>query len=48
VAALRFLYTVTLQKTWPVQAVIPAPKTPRFDRAALDALLERSALEARQ
>ena len=28
VAALRFLYTVTLQKTWSVEAVIPAPKTP--------------------
>lgn len=29
VAALRFLYTVTLQKTWAVEAVIPAPKTPQ-------------------
>ena len=28
VAALRFLYTVTLQKAWAVKAVIPAPKTP--------------------
>jgi len=28
VAALRFLYTVTLQKAWAVEAVIPAPKTP--------------------
>ena len=28
VAALRFLYTVTLQKAWAVAAVIPAPKTP--------------------
>ena len=26
VAALRFLYTVTLQKAWSVQAVLPAPK----------------------
>ena len=26
VAALRFLYTVTLQKTWSVEAVIPAPR----------------------
>ena len=26
VAALRFLYTVTLQKDWSVQAVLPAPK----------------------
>ena len=26
VAALRFLYTVTLQKTWSVQAVLPAPR----------------------
>ena len=25
VAALRFLYTVTLQQTWSVEAVIPAP-----------------------
>jgi site-specific recombinase XerD len=29
VAALRFLYKVTLQKTWSVEAVIPAPRTPR-------------------
>ena len=29
VAALRFLYTVTLQKTWSVAAAIPAPKTPQ-------------------
>ncbi len=29
VAALRFVYTVTLQKTWSVKAVIPAPKTPQ-------------------
>lgn len=29
VAALRFLYTVTLQKKWAVEAVIPAPKTPQ-------------------
>jgi site-specific recombinase XerD len=28
VAALRFLYTVTLQKTWAVEVVIPAPKVP--------------------
>ena len=28
VAALRFLYTVTLQKTWAVEVVIPTPKTP--------------------
>jgi site-specific recombinase XerD len=28
VAALRFLYTVTLQKTWVVAAVIPTPKVP--------------------
>jgi site-specific recombinase XerD len=28
VAALRFLYTVTLQQTWAVTVVIPAPKTP--------------------
>ena len=27
VAALRFLYTVTLQKSWSVEAVLPAPKT---------------------
>ena len=26
VAALRFLYRVTLQKTWAIEAVIPAPK----------------------
>ena len=29
VAALRFLYRVTLQKTWPIEAVIPAPKKPQ-------------------
>jgi integrase/recombinase XerD len=29
VAALRFLYTVTLQQTWSVEAAIPAPKTPQ-------------------
>ena len=29
VAALRFLYRVTLQKTWSVEAVIPAPKIPQ-------------------
>jgi integrase/recombinase XerD len=29
VSALRFLYTVTLQKPWSVEAVIPAPKRPR-------------------
>jgi len=28
VAALRFLYTVTLQKAWAVEAVIPTPKVP--------------------
>ena len=30
VAALRFLYTVTLQKTWAVKATIPAPKRPQI------------------
>lgn len=29
VAALRFLYTVTLKKTWRVQDIIPAPKKPQ-------------------
>ena len=29
VAALRFLYRVTLQKTWSIDAVIPAPKQPQ-------------------
>ena len=29
VAALRFLYRVTLQTTWSIEAVIPAPKKPQ-------------------
>ena len=29
VAALRFLYRVTLQKTWAIETVIPAPKKPQ-------------------
>ena len=29
VAGLRFLYKVTLQKAWSVEAVIPAPRTPK-------------------
>ena len=29
VSALRFLYTVTLKKAWPSDAVIPAPKKPQ-------------------
>ena len=29
VAALRFLYTVTLKKTWSLDDVIPAPKKPQ-------------------
>jgi len=29
VCALRFLYTVTLKKAWPIDKVIPAPKKPR-------------------
>ena len=29
VAALRFLYRVTLRKTWSTEAVIPAPKKPQ-------------------
>jgi integrase/recombinase XerD len=29
VAALRFLYKVTLKKTWPLQDIIPAPKKPQ-------------------
>ena len=29
VSALRFLYTVTLKKDWPVEDVIPAPKVPQ-------------------
>lgn len=28
VAALRFLYTITLQKAWTVEVVIPTPKVP--------------------
>jgi len=35
VAALRFLYTVTLQRTWSVEAVIPAPKTPQTSPVVL-------------
>lgn len=34
VAALRFLYKVTLQQAWSVEAVIPAPKTPPRRSAA--------------
>lgn len=29
VAALRFLYTVTLKKDWPIADIIPAPKKPQ-------------------
>jgi hypothetical protein len=29
VSALRFLYTVTLKRDWPVEDVIPAPKVPQ-------------------
>jgi integrase/recombinase XerD len=29
VAALRFLYTITLKKDWPVADIIPAPKKPQ-------------------
>jgi site-specific recombinase XerD len=29
VCALRFLYTVTLKRAWPIDEVIPAPKKPR-------------------
>ena len=29
VSALRFLYRVTLHKTWSIEAVIPAPKKPQ-------------------
>ena len=29
VSALRFLYTTTLQTTWPIDTVIPAPKKPQ-------------------
>jgi site-specific recombinase XerD len=29
VAALRFLYTVTLRRDWPVNVIIPAPKRPK-------------------
>src|SRR5712691_8173843 len=29
VAALRFLYTVTFQNTWPAEDIIPAPKKPQ-------------------
>jgi len=46
VAALRFLYTVTLQKPWSVKAVIPAPKMPKtlpvvLSRAEVVRFLER-------
>lgn len=30
VAALRFLYHVTLKKRWPVDAILPAPNTPQI------------------
>jgi len=35
VAALRFLYTVTLQKAWTINAVLPVPKKPQILPAVL-------------
>jgi site-specific recombinase XerD len=53
VAALRFLYTVTLQKPWSVAAVIPAPKIPQtlpviLSPAEVVQLLERVQVPAQR
>ena len=44
VAALRFLYMVTLQKPWTVAVVIPAPKRPQ----TLPVILSRAEVVARR
>lgn len=40
VAALRFLYKVTLKKTWSLQDIIPVPKKPQTLPALIPCLLE--------
>ena len=48
VAALRFLYRITLQKTWPIAAVIPAPKKPQTLPVVLSPAEMRQFLDGRR